>query len=414
MSIALTRRYRKFHKWLGNLLSPRSIVTRIRKPKEKIYPSFGQFTDIKSLLDTLDTMFEDIDLLKPKKSQMQRLVKRYGPFIGSLSKKDDPNYEDGDTDPHCDGIDGSKFEAGFKAYGLPSMLISYFNRHWSRFKDNEAVSNMLVCQKVEKIPFFKIKPGCAYYDCVYVFLVPPERGHGKAKPWEIPFYIMVNIAEETAEAYPSLGERETIINGKKVCGKQCLYYPDFSSGDKDADDEYGTDWNHPNRPQAELREHCTRLFYLHYNRVMRREMGINIIVKKQKHRATVIIPPNMWKDFFQYREHVFNKNGNKKRIFHAVSSHTRERKGKWWQFWIKPTISNVKTHYRGLRYFRWKSYDISIVLPGKHAVSQASFDIVGRWVANKDKKKYKGNLLKPEGKKVGGVVNKLFEGEHGG
>lgn len=62
------------------------------------------------------------------------------------------------------------------------------------------------------------------------------------------------------------------------------------------------------------------------------------------------------KAFFRDREStVLARDGKRKRIFHSVVQHDR-RLG-------SGRITEVKTHYRGLRHFDWQSYQVHIVLP---------------------------------------------------
>jgi hypothetical protein len=61
---------------------------------------------------------------------------------------------------------------------------------------------------------------------------------------------------------------------------------------------------------------------------------------------------------FKDRQTALTPSGKRKKIIHWVSAHHRHLKG--------GKQSNVKTHLRGERHFKWRDLDISIYLPGKH------------------------------------------------
>ena len=90
-------KFEKLIRWLG--------IRRTRASKEKPafeaeeVNEFGQFNNITSVLNTLDAMFKDIKRLTPKKSDVQRIIQRYGPYVCSLSETDsvDPSGESGEV-----------------------------------------------------------------------------------------------------------------------------------------------------------------------------------------------------------------------------------------------------------------------------------------------------------------------------
>jgi len=121
-----------------------------------------------------------------------------------------------------------------------------------------------------------------------------------------------------------------------------------------------------NHTEDAVRRELETQFTLRYNMVMQREYGVNIIVKRGKSRATFTVPQDRWKYFFRERIKAKTPHGKTKPIYHSVVAHQRQT--------ISGTTA-VKTHYRGLRHFIWKGYDIRIVMQGKHGVPQASLDI---------------------------------------
>ena len=73
--------------------------------------------------------------------------------------------------------------------------------------------------------------------------------------------------------------------------------------------------------------------------------------------------------FFKDRDTKVNVNGVKKRIFHIVRTHKRKFKNGREIF--------VKSHFRGLRHFRWNDYNVTITMPGFHHRSLQEFGAAG-------------------------------------
>lgn len=70
------------------------------------------------------------------------------------------------------------------------------------------------------------------------------------------------------------------------------------------------------------------------------------------------------KYFFADREmDAIAADGRRKRIFHAVTRHTRKIAG--------DRVTEVRAHYRGIRSFEWNSHAITIVLPSNSDVMRA-------------------------------------------
>jgi len=333
----------------------------------------GQYRTIKDLLTDLDSVFKQLGRFKPKNKSALRLVKRYGPFIMALYKT------------QRDFIYTHELE-GFKAYGLPTFLIGYFDPIHQ--PDPENCMHWFLCaSKCNALAYVGKKPGHVYYEVTHV--VMPDKDSAKkismAKPEEFDYYIEVNEITGAVTAIktpwiktiaiPRSKRRRTVGGAPKMttkswrngssgsnagCGpvtyikKQVWDRPDFMDG-----------CDH--HSEAEKKNDLEERFCLTYNCIMRRELGVNIIVKKGNSRATFIVPQNRWKYFFRDRVDVKTPSGRKRPIFHAVVAHKRDLKsGK---------TSYVKTHYRGSRHFWWGSYEILITMQGKHSKSQAGLDV---------------------------------------
>jgi hypothetical protein len=346
----------------------------LRKRKKKTSDEnviFGQFTTIKTVLDSLDELFADMKLIRPKShNQFQRLLKRYGPYVCSLARADDAG----------DSILGAGLDAGFKAYGLPSFLINYRDKKWYKWVDDTPVSEFFIATKQASFPYLKPKNNDTCYECCFVGML-------NNKPLELNFNIVIDGGGNVT-AYPYLARIPRTIKGRVVSRRMGLYYPDLENVKELCNIE-------------RRKKHLVELFCINYNMVLQREASINIIVKKGSDRATITVPPNRWKYFFKDREKIITNSGRQKPIFHAVASHHRHH--------ATGKISPVKTHYRGLRSFRWGEYSIKIVLPGKHSVAQSSFGLSGKLVSDEEFKS--GDYVDLSSKAAADKLNKLFEGD---
>ena len=97
--------------------------------------------------------------------------------------------------------------------------------------------------------------------------------------------------------------------------------------------------------------------------------GITVRVKKRNAYLTFAIDMLRTPYFFKDRKKVVNENGKTKPIFHIVAAHKRKLPNGSEQI--------VKTHFRGLRRFKWNNYDINIFLGGKHAKPINTYTVSG-------------------------------------
>ena len=352
----------------------------------------GEYGTISELLDDLDQLFADMSMLKPKKKHAQKMIKRYGPYVLNIN-----SYKAAMKESWILGEEGkTQLGRGFKAYGLPAMLILYWNDTYNRKKDLEPhplyeklnrTAEFSVATKSKKIDYLIPAPNCCVYEFTYS-IVDKESG----KPIELYAYIEVNETTGNVRAMPVKNiehfDMKKKRNDKYARHFSCTQwdYPTITTGGINADYE---------RKKIEIE----RAFIGAYDATMTRESGINILVKKNKNRATFTIPQGRWKNFFKDRLDVKTASGRKRPIFHAVSSHLRE---------LKSGVVPVKTHYKGSRHFVWNGYEVKIILQGKHATSQASFNLAGIDEGDMpDNKK----MVYMDSKKASGMLNKLFEGE---
>ena len=100
---------------------------------------------------------------------------------------------------------------------------------------------------------------------------------------------------------------------------------------------------------------------------MTREFCWNVYARKKDLRCSFVIPDNDAPRFFSRRD-LRAKDGFSRRrpVYHAVKAHYRKKKS--------AGFSIVKTHYRGLRRFKWDGYNVSINIPGKHVPVISSWE----------------------------------------
>ncbi len=97
--------------------------------------------------------------------------------------------------------------------------------------------------------------------------------------------------------------------------------------------------------------------------------GFLVRAKKNGVVATFAIDMLRSPYFFKDREVVVNKDGKKKKIFHIVRTHERHlRDGK---------VTDVKSHFRGLRKFTWNGYEIVVSMAGTHHGDMLDFRAEG-------------------------------------
>jgi len=364
--------------------------TDTRKKPVQVYEDGPlMFKTIRHLLDDLDVTFKDLKIMEPKMHSMQRVVKKFGPFIvGEVHEEE----------RFGDRMIGTT--TGFKAYGLPSVLIATWTvksmkRVYTKGDMEDVIQHYFCAVKNRSIPILK-RSNCSYYECAVVICVMPGDMKKITKPTPIEIYFYMEIDKKTGEANALATPRQEVTRIPNT--SRAKYPTQFTT----------TEWSMPDlinksdRPgphsHAQIKKHLEQLFCMGYSLVLKREYGVNVIVKKGKRRATFTVPQNRWKYFFKDRIKAKNKNGNTKPIYHAVITHERQTKTK---------LTIVKTHYRGLRHFWWNGYEIRIVMQGKHGKSQASFGF-----STFDEADVETGTKTFEIGNAAAAINSVFEGTH--
>ena len=311
-------------------------VGRTKYVKRTHKSEIGEFESIKSLLGDLDTTFFGLERIV-RDPIAGKFVRAWGTFIV-------PSSATNNTE-----VDETNLGAGFKAYGLPTVLSVYFKP--TKAEEHECVP-LIFARKVHRVRGVVFPKNKQMYEvggaCYF-------KGPKTKTPTQtVLFHVAVD--RESGEVFP-LREYLTLTNvlrtkhGKTYIPNTHLGYPTLPI--VDAPESMG------------MEKILTRMFCFAFNATMLKETGINVRITKGKLSVVVNVPPDRWKYFFKDRIDVIHR-GVKKRIFHTVAAHTRKGKSK---------EANVKTHYRGIRRFEWGGYSICITVPGKHKVADASFNV---------------------------------------
>lgn len=95
-----------------------------------------------------------------------------------------------------------------------------------------------------------------------------------------------------------------------------------------------------------------------FNAHAQRAFSPMVIVSGPRGRVSFGVPLEQCPDFFKDRGlTITNKSGRRAPIIHWVKAHEKHRNGR--------TIA-TRVHLRGERRFKWRGYDVSVVIPGLH------------------------------------------------
>jgi len=114
-----------------------------------------------------------------------------------------------------------------------------------------------------------------------------------------------------------------------------------------------------------IEQFSEQMFWHIMNAAMGSTSGLTIRVHRGGETCAFAIDMERTPYFFDDREKTINVNGKTKKIFHIVRGHWRKKTGGNKKF--------IKTHFRGLRKFKWNGFDIVITLSGLHHNSQFNF-----------------------------------------
>jgi len=323
--------------WIVSLFRRGPAVAEPQKPKTKRArrekDHFGVHYYLGDLLNALESIFEDLPLLKKSDPDAYAMINRWGAVAVS---SDVLVYED-DLDP-------------FMAKHLPSFGAHHSGPS-SHYKKGQIPARFVYFRK-ERRPTNVQAANGAIYCCGATY-------HIKGKPIATTFYVSL-AADGT-------------VTPLRVCTPK-RQKPGFCR----------MEWGYPWVLQALAEDHemtpeqiAVKLFTACANVALARNAGLTVRVSRGKSRAVFAIDLLRTPYFFADRQKTVNERGRTKPIVHLVKGHWRTKSGggrKW-----------VKSHFRGVREFEWNGYDVKVGLAGKHGAALSDFD-VAQWSDRPDPK----------------------------
>jgi hypothetical protein len=95
--------------------------------------------------------------------------------------------------------------------------------------------------------------------------------------------------------------------------------------------------------------------------------GVQISIRRDGMTARVGVPLHLVPSFFRDRDFTVDSQGRREKIFHAVAAHDRH--------FADGRVIPVGEHFRGLRRFRWKDWEVAISVPGIHHHAAEGIDV---------------------------------------
>jgi len=174
------------------------------------------------------------------------------------------------------------------------------------------------------------------------------------------FYISVSELGEVVPLKALLKTKRGMPQKKRRAGERYLEVVRMEWRHSDALQGMAADWGRSVETAA------SEMFAIMVNGSLTREAGITVRARSGRSSAAFSIDMLRTPYFFADREKTVNENGQTKRILHIVRGHQRQVAGGDSKF--------IKSHFRGLREFRWNGYDVSIGLAGWHGAGLSEFD----------------------------------------
>tara|TARA_R110002020_G_scaffold76392_1_gene193635 strand:- start:865 stop:1983 length:1119 start_codon:yes stop_codon:yes gene_type:complete len=308
--------------WLWSLFTKEKPVRKKRKQREKAH--YGAHYYLGDLLDNLDYTFNALKNTKKFDVSSYKLFSKIGISVFNSDFETAQNESNGYFKP-------DKTPAfGAAAFGRPSK------DEQEKHKDSYWLS-VFTFRKIEKM--VNVQPSNHQTFAINLFYQCPKTDK--------------QIQEEL---YASIDDK-----GNVTPLKYCKPVERQVGKGRKATSFVRMEWDFPYVLSMECRERNISIeeairnyFWNAVNCSMAQESGISIRVKKGRDALTFAIDMERTPYFFNDRQKVVNENGNTKPIFHIVRGHFRKNG------------AFVKTHFRGLRKFKWNDYSVLIGLSGLH------------------------------------------------
>lgn len=156
------------------------------------------------------------------------------------------------------------------------------------------------------------------------------------------------------------------------------------------------EWSLPRPPNKDMT--LVEIFCMLAGFYEQSSSGARVAVSKDDLEAAFYIDIKRTPYFFSDREMELNDKGSRKRIFHIVRAHKRVLAGGQEKY--------VKFHFRGVRDFVWKGYQVHITMPGLHHNNLVEIEAPTAYFEPEEKIP-KGLLSTMEaGKRIRGVLHR--------
>ena len=317
--------------WVGKPIEM-AAATKKRQVKQRVEKQhFGAHYYLSDLLDQMDKTFDDMELVRKFDKDVYDMARHLGASVQSsegvlATGKLEPVFMErlpafgcshlGGSDPEDKEFMGISFIAFIKE--KKPMNVQPLSGHIYRVIVTYQDKKKCICEQffvsVEDYGVYPLKECKPQFHSVGS---GNNKAHFSRMSWRYPF-VLRQIADENKRR----GERQT-DTPEKV---------------------------------AEF------LFIVAASSALQPESGLTVRVSKGSKSLKFAVDPLRTPYFFADREKVSNEKGNTKRILHIVKTHARS----------DGTI--VKSHWRGLRNFRWNGYDVNIGMGGKHVENLSLFD----------------------------------------
>lgn len=277
----------------------------------------GKWYSLKDLLDNAGEYFYWMRRLKTHDLDMYHLFSALGgqivhPNGHAHNKELDPSF--------------FSYKGAPRSVGLVSVL------HEDHEDNDKLTAKLIYYQKIE---WADVQPFSGDRYAVTCFLA--RKDDKFAVPAE--FYVGVGTDRKCSVLKARMTRRQNIGNGHVVNHTEWGFPPVLEA----YADENG----------FETESAGLGLFYLCANASVFSSGGAQVRLQKRDVVGVFTVPITRTRHFFSDREPVYSQTGTKKRIFHIVRTHKRLGKA-------------IKSHFRGLRKFKWNDFNVNIIVEGKH------------------------------------------------
>ena len=308
--------------WFRRLFAKKKAIKKRRKQREKAH--YGAHYYLGDLLDNLDYTFKALKNTKKIDADSYKLFSKIGVSVFNsdfeTAQYESSGYFTPDKTPAF----------GAAAFGKPTK------KEQEEHKDAFWLS-VFTFRKIKKM--VNVQPSNHQTYSINLFYICPKTDR-----------------QITEELYASVDDK-----GNVTPLKYCKPVERRVGRGRKATSFVRMEWDFPyvlgmecRRRNITIEEAITNYFWNAVNCSIAQESGISIRVKKGHDALTFAIDMERTPYFFNDRQKVVNENGNTKPIFHIVRGHFRKNG------------AFVKTHFRGLRKFKWNNYSVLIVLSGLH------------------------------------------------